>query len=343
MCLTVFGETSPVNKLCGSHGSCLENVCVCDSGWERSLDHVAHTYAGPGAEEIFNSLKQNETTLSLDEFMNELSLAAPCTRNTTLLNTLHITGLFVSSFSLIVILKLQKNQFRSEKYEILKVMTILCSMITNITRLSGDNLIFPFSPKVSYAICCNFILMHATIYFFFIKHTRYSLNKTKAFSALQSTLFGYNIEKLFLYQINFTFLLDVVIFGMISFSQPIIVQLQEQKNNISFAVFDNLRQLHIIQICHTVMKSLKKDLKVLTEYYRTHKEHLNQTDESTSIAVNSLLARIDRTNFLTTQLFLGGAVSFSIFLVFPPSEVLLQYLGPFLSGIATPLVAIFLY
>eukprot|EP00924_Labyrinthula_sp_SR-Ha-C_P009028 maker-scaffold_2-snap-gene-10.2-mRNA-1 protein AED:0.07 eAED:0.07 QI:0/0.33/0.25/1/1/1/4/224/335 len=335
MCLTFSGETSPADELCGNYGSCIENICVCNSGWDRSLDHVPHTYSGQGAEEIFNSLKKNRSKISLDEFLDELSLSAPCTKHITLWNSLHIIALFVS---------LQKYKFKSKTYEILKLLTIFCSICTNIMKLIEKNPMFPFSLAVSYGISCNFILLNATFHFFFVRHTKYSINKAKALCTLQPTFCGYSAGKLFLYQIKFTFFIDVVIFGTFVLLQPLTVHFNKHKNNIDFNVFYILRLLQNIQnICHIVLKSLKRDLQILTDYYSTHKDNLNKTDVSQSETVRELLDHIEWTKFFITQLFAGGLVAFLTFLVFPPSEVFMQYFGPILAGIGVPLVLIALY
>eukprot|EP00924_Labyrinthula_sp_SR-Ha-C_P001552 snap_masked-scaffold_18-processed-gene-1.14-mRNA-1 protein AED:1.00 eAED:1.00 QI:0/0/0/0/1/1/2/0/346 len=332
MCLTVFGETSPVNKLCGNHGSCIENICMCDSGWTNSLDHGFHTSVGPGAEEIFDSLKQNRSRISFDEFFTELTLSAPCTK------------------------QIQNNQFRSEKYEVLKILTILCAIVTNILKLIEGNPMFPFSLEVSFGISLNFVLMNATTYFFFVKHTKYNLNKAKALATLRVKFCGFNAEYIFFLQIKFSFVLSVVLFGGCLFIQPLIILSQRNKENMNFSVLESLRYLQIIQnvlgiissgfiilVCRIVMHALEKDLKLLTDFYITARKQGKDQTSKKSNEVEILLHRIKWTNFLTTQLYLTGLITFFVLLVYPPSEIIMQYMGPFLAGIAVPLVCIVLY
>eukprot|EP00924_Labyrinthula_sp_SR-Ha-C_P009031 snap_masked-scaffold_2-processed-gene-10.12-mRNA-1 protein AED:1.00 eAED:1.00 QI:0/0/0/0/1/1/3/0/352 len=351
MCLTIFGETSPSNKLCGNHGSCVENICVCEPLWTRSLDFVVHTYAGTGAEEIFNFLKQNQSKLSLGEFSNELSLSAPCTKNLLLWNLILIVGIIISLFSLTIILVVQKKKFKSEIFEVLKVTTIFSAIFTNTIKLVEQDTTFPFSLAGSLGVSSNFLLVESTFYFFFVKHAKYHLKKTKLLYSLRPKFYGYNVEKLFYFHINFIIIFDVIGFGGCPLIQTLIVQCNRNEQDIDFKVFDSLRYIQIIQsllaiictiiillVCHIVMEALKKDLKLLSQYYIKQKEMFNEQASSNSDAVEELLTRIEWTKFMTKQIFIGGLVAFSAMLIFPPSEVIMQYFGPTLVGIGFPLI-----
>eukprot|EP00924_Labyrinthula_sp_SR-Ha-C_P002112 snap_masked-scaffold_19-processed-gene-0.16-mRNA-1 protein AED:1.00 eAED:1.00 QI:0/-1/0/0/-1/1/1/0/331 len=326
MCLTVTGETSPLNKLCGKHGSCLESICVCDSGWERSLDNVAHTFAGSGAEEIFNSLKQNRSGLSLEEFIDELSLSAPCTRHVALWSFIHIAGIIFSFIVLLIIVMTQSQRFKQEKYEILKVLTIVASIITNCLKLFDENLNFPFSLEPSYGIAILAILMQATFYFFFVKHTKYNLSKAKALYTLRATFCGHDVEKLFLFQINFNFFFDVIVFGGFALLQPMVVHIYLRDKDLEFAILETLKYLQYLQqivaifcsalivlVCHVVMNAMLKDLRVLLQIYSTNNKQTVDEDSERAIEIRKLLPRVELTYVLITGAYGGGLCSFSHF------------------------------
>eukprot|EP00924_Labyrinthula_sp_SR-Ha-C_P008991 snap_masked-scaffold_2-processed-gene-8.30-mRNA-1 protein AED:1.00 eAED:1.00 QI:0/0/0/0/1/1/2/0/156 len=156
MCLTISGDTLPLNKLCGNRGSCVEDICVCDSGWTRSLDSIPHIYAGSGAEEIFNSLKKKQIGFQL---VNEFSLSAPCVKYIGLWNFLHILGIIVCLVAFVIIIRTKIHEFRKEKFEILKVSTVFFTIIVNSLKLVEKDPIFPFKLNVSYTTSLHYMLI----------------------------------------------------------------------------------------------------------------------------------------------------------------------------------------
>eukprot|EP00924_Labyrinthula_sp_SR-Ha-C_P002312 maker-scaffold_16-snap-gene-0.42-mRNA-1 protein AED:0.00 eAED:0.00 QI:377/1/1/1/1/1/2/179/356 len=356
MCLTSSGKCNPFDKLCGNHGSCIENICVCNSGWTNSFDYNSHIYAGPGAEEIFNSLKKNRSKVSLDEFLDELFLSAPCTKHLAGWNIIQITGILISLFSLFLIWRIQQNRKKWEKYDTTKVTTIINTVITNSIRLKEQESMYPFSFAGSLGIALSFIFLQATIYFFFVKYTKYNLKKAKALYALRTTFYGYNVEKLFSFQIYFTFFLDVIAVGGCVLIQPILIEYTKNKEIFEFIVLDYLRYIQSIQnalisissviilvVCHIVMNAIEKDLRFLTTFYSTQKQLTNHEEIEHSDAIIKLLPRIKWIKFMTSQFYIGSLVIFFTFFVFPTSEVAFQYLGPIYSGIVIPLLSIILY
>eukprot|EP00924_Labyrinthula_sp_SR-Ha-C_P009041 snap_masked-scaffold_2-processed-gene-10.32-mRNA-1 protein AED:1.00 eAED:1.00 QI:0/0/0/0/1/1/2/0/91 len=91
------------------------------------------------------------------------------------------------------------------------------------------------------------------------------------------------------------------------------------------------------------MHAIEKDLWFLTTFYATQKQLTNYEESEHSDAIIKLMPRIQWIKFMTSQFYIGALVIFLMFLVFPTSELALQYLGPIYSGMVIPILSTMLY
>eukprot|EP00924_Labyrinthula_sp_SR-Ha-C_P001962 maker-scaffold_30-snap-gene-3.24-mRNA-1 protein AED:0.11 eAED:0.93 QI:0/0/0/0.75/1/1/4/0/360 len=321
MCLTVFGETSPTEELCGKHGHCVENICVCDSGWSRSIDLFPKVYAGNGAEQIFNSLEQNRSIVTLNVFVEELSLSAPCTENLFFWNLIHILASVCGLVVLFVITKVQKNKQKTNGFETLKKLSVFYIAVVHFVKLLERDPQFPFTLHTSILLGAVAFLSQAVIYLFFIKHTKYHLKKAKALYTLRPMLWGVNLEHFFFFQINFSFVLNVIAFGGSWIISPLVVQGFDQKQAIDSSIILFLRIFPIMQnvvgaltflflliLSKVLTTILLGDLHTLLQFYPSTQSTttFNQiADEENArkkktISITKLISQIKHTDFIMT-------------------------------------------
>eukprot|EP00924_Labyrinthula_sp_SR-Ha-C_P001954 maker-scaffold_30-snap-gene-3.25-mRNA-1 protein AED:0.00 eAED:0.00 QI:130/1/1/1/1/1/2/183/364 len=364
MCLTLLGLTEPANQLCGNHGQCVENVCVCDAGWTRSLDHVLNIYSGSGAEEIFNTLKQNRSSVSLPEFVDELSLSAPCTKNTVLWNIIQLLAFICGLFVFFIIVKVQKNKQKSKNFERLKRFTLVYTAVVHLQKFLKKDPEFPFTLDSSLLVGGVAFLTQLTIYFFFVKHAKYHLKKARALYTLRPMWCGINLEKFFLYQIKYSFFLSVIGFGASVIITAIIMGIYRRKESFEFADILFVRNFQILQnmigvlmflylliLCQVVMRTLLADLNTLLEFYPSTNNTVSTTqiedDENPGRrkkeVITELIVQIKNINLVMTLWCGNGLLVFAVFIFFPVAEVGVQYFAPLHGGVFFSFLCLLLY
>eukprot|EP00924_Labyrinthula_sp_SR-Ha-C_P009061 snap_masked-scaffold_2-processed-gene-11.0-mRNA-1 protein AED:1.00 eAED:1.00 QI:0/0/0/0/1/1/2/0/364 len=364
MCLTISGEKEPVEKLCGAFGKCVENICVCDSGWVRSIDISSNVYSNSGAKDVFDSLERNRSKVSLNEFLTEISLSAPCTKNIPLLTgiySLTVISVFLVTF---IMLKVQKKKHKSKYLQTLKFINLGVTAYWSIDRLFERETIFPFSFKNSLAVGIDSMLVMMVFYFFFVKHANYNLQKAKALYSLRATLWGINLETLFIYQKRFSFFLYVIGFGGSFLISPLIVGFYRHQDSISFEVFNLLRTfqeiqnflgllsvLYLLVFSQIVTKTLFTDLSKLLDVqtittnpvYQTDSHIKEDMENKKKNSVIKLMSQITYTNIIMSLWCSNAAIVFFVFILFPETDVSMQYLGPMQTGVLFPWLCLILY
>eukprot|EP00924_Labyrinthula_sp_SR-Ha-C_P011634 snap_masked-scaffold_17-processed-gene-3.28-mRNA-1 protein AED:1.00 eAED:1.00 QI:0/0/0/0/1/1/3/0/228 len=228
MCLTLLGKTKPVEDLCGAHGQCIDNICICDKYWENSLDFMSLVDYGSGGSEVFYNLTEIEDFVSVDAYKNSLLQSAPCTRYEPLM-TVSI---------------LQKKRQRFRIVHIFRTLGFLIFMIYAILKISlGKQANYPFTLSTSILFSCFKICKNSTIYFYFYKHASWQIVKARQMYSLRVTAFGIDLELFFQYQKKFAAFYDIFIFSSLYFVAPFVIEFLRDEEDIEF---ESLRSLQTI-------------------------------------------------------------------------------------------------
>eukprot|EP00924_Labyrinthula_sp_SR-Ha-C_P007108 snap_masked-scaffold_8-processed-gene-9.51-mRNA-1 protein AED:1.00 eAED:1.00 QI:0/0/0/0/1/1/2/0/185 len=178
MCLTNEGNIGSVEKLCGFHGTCVQNICICDDGWSNSFEFMPTLFTNEGARELYNNISNfGQKELRLSEFKRELLNRSPCSRHDNTMYTLYAASLVVCCIAVVVNflhLSTKKKKFSAD---VQLIITFLFLIVCAIIKLISLDTFFRF----------NFIYLLFTISFlfvyvnniFFIKHTKYHLRKAE--------------------------------------------------------------------------------------------------------------------------------------------------------------------
>eukprot|EP00924_Labyrinthula_sp_SR-Ha-C_P010445 maker-scaffold_79-snap-gene-0.44-mRNA-1 protein AED:0.00 eAED:0.00 QI:218/1/1/1/0/0.5/2/150/358 len=358
MCLTLTGE---VNKnICGAHGTCIDGECICDSGWTGLLDFTPEASGGDGAHQLFIDNFGNGNKTSFEDFKPILFKAAPCTGNIGLLKTLLIISIFVSLVCLVYSFYLPTRSER--KFRILKITGISVSLIYIVLKLSFfEDAVYPYFLPTSLIIGFFLISMNSIINFYFYKYAKYHLEKARMMYSLKVRFYGVDVEKLFKYQVSFSFLFHVIVFPFSYFIPPIYLSLNKTETKFSFETMKTLTNIQVTNnlitflvsfyfflICQVVLGALLKDLKLLAEantVYIQDKDfdEQNSTTISRGSGIHGLILRTRWSSYIISAWCLAGVITFLFVSIFSGGEFAISYFFHFQIGVSFPLVCILMH
>eukprot|EP00924_Labyrinthula_sp_SR-Ha-C_P014725 snap_masked-scaffold_85-processed-gene-0.20-mRNA-1 protein AED:1.00 eAED:1.00 QI:0/0/0/0/1/1/2/0/150 len=148
MYLTITGEVESNHKLCGAHGTCVEDECVCESGWVPLLDFVPNLAGGTGAEELFRNNFGDGNETSFKEFRAILYKAAPCAGNEALLKSVFILGIIINLFCLEIVVYFPPK--RDKSFQLLKIGALFIGLIyATMKVIIGEKAAYPYYAPTS--------------------------------------------------------------------------------------------------------------------------------------------------------------------------------------------------
>eukprot|EP00924_Labyrinthula_sp_SR-Ha-C_P011769 snap_masked-scaffold_69-processed-gene-0.13-mRNA-1 protein AED:0.29 eAED:1.00 QI:0/0/0/1/1/1/3/0/212 len=209
MCMNTLGEVSFGEDACGIHGTCVNQVCICESGWENSIELFPTLFIKSGAREIYNNLTDLSDFVSLVEFKKELLNKAPCSRLDGLYYTIVVALWKYIPFAL--------SKKRRLKRLLPQILTFMFGFITAIFKtISLDN-IYPFHFGFSFFLAFLYVSSNIAKNVFYIKFVQYHLVKAKKAFGIEVTFFGYSMESVLKIQQKYIIFIDIMVLSFTSF------------------------------------------------------------------------------------------------------------------------------
>eukprot|EP00924_Labyrinthula_sp_SR-Ha-C_P006130 snap_masked-scaffold_54-processed-gene-0.13-mRNA-1 protein AED:1.00 eAED:1.00 QI:0/0/0/0/1/1/3/0/208 len=204
MCMNTLGEVSFGEDACGIHGTCVNQVCICESGWENSIELFPTLFIKSGAREIYNNLTDLSDFVSLDEFKKELLNKAPCSR----LDDLYYTIKYIP-FAL--------SKKRRLKRLLPQILTFMFGFITAIFKtISLDN-IYPFHFGFSFSLAVLYVSSNIAKNIFYLKFVEYHIEKAKQAFGIEVTFFGYHLDSVIRIQEKYIMFIDIIFLSFTTF------------------------------------------------------------------------------------------------------------------------------
>eukprot|EP00924_Labyrinthula_sp_SR-Ha-C_P004395 snap_masked-scaffold_3-processed-gene-21.60-mRNA-1 protein AED:1.00 eAED:1.00 QI:0/0/0/0/1/1/2/0/361 len=355
MCLTWSGKSQPEEELCGSHGTCIEGVCVCSSGWSNSLD-LNHGYLGQNDyKNILRELKNESEVVTVEDFSEQLLLSSPCSKYDPFMTTIFSLSVIVCSVALIFSFYNKATQ-RIKAVHFFRTIALVHYIIYALLKLiKGNEAHEIFNLGAGWTLGVFFTCMNATIIFYLYKHLQYQVSKAKKLYTLRVSLFGYGISQLLTIQAGFALILNVFIFFFLHNIAPFYVWLIHDENLESEDFVDLLILYHrifiygfigfylvLLLLSEILLKSFVEDLKAVRDRRKmnNYSVSISESEERTTgwqdrldsvlVHISSIRCAIKFQSFVTASLLCSLAT-------FPSLSPLMQYSAHFGLGLIFPI------
>eukprot|EP00924_Labyrinthula_sp_SR-Ha-C_P007106 snap_masked-scaffold_8-processed-gene-9.50-mRNA-1 protein AED:1.00 eAED:1.00 QI:0/0/0/0/1/1/4/0/356 len=253
MCLTNEGNAGPIEKLCGFHGTCLQNICICDDGWSNSFEFMPTLFTNEGARELYNNISNfGGKELRLSEFKRELLNRSPCSRHDNTMYTLYAVSLIICCVAIVAGFYHLSVTKKREEGTYPFFLSFIAFIVGALMKLISLDNVFPF----------NFIFSLSNILFafvhglvtnsFFLKYTKYHLRKGKLNFGLQVKIYGRNADGIFKVQPRFLLTLHVLS-CILSLAFPVFTVMGlkfQEELNFEMLVFS--QEMFILFIYYTI-------------------------------------------------------------------------------------------
>eukprot|EP00924_Labyrinthula_sp_SR-Ha-C_P004321 snap_masked-scaffold_3-processed-gene-20.6-mRNA-1 protein AED:1.00 eAED:1.00 QI:0/0/0/0/1/1/3/0/343 len=343
MCLTWSGKSYPEQDLCGNHGECIQDICVCFDGWSNSLD-LNHGYLGQhDYSDILQEVQNKSDIVTLESFYEQLLLSSPCNRYDPIMSLMFSFSILACLTSIVFSFCRKKLRTLRTVHSFRTVSLISYASYSCIKLVKGNqaNEIFYFPAGLFLSI--SIVSINASVIFYLYKHLKYQLEKAKTLYRMQVSLFGYGIIKVLRVEAILAMLINFIIFVLVLLTAPVYV-FQMRDHNLKS---DNI--INLFNLYHKcLLKSFMQDINSVLDSREMNEAKLstaNIVDQSSEWKnkLEIVLIRISSIRFsIRLQAALVGA-SFLILLLYPRFSNLIQYIAHFHAGCIYPIQAIKLY
>eukprot|EP00924_Labyrinthula_sp_SR-Ha-C_P007145 snap_masked-scaffold_8-processed-gene-10.14-mRNA-1 protein AED:1.00 eAED:1.00 QI:0/0/0/0/1/1/2/0/394 len=353
MCLTNEGNIGSVEKLCGFHGTCVQNICICDDGWSNSFEFMPTLFTNEGARELYNNISNfGQKELRLSEFKRELLNRSPCSRHDNTMYTLYAASLVVCCIAVVANLHhLSVTKKREEGAAPFLLTFLLFIFAASIKIISLDN-VFPFNFVFSFSSLL-FAFAHGIFNnIFFLKYTRYHLIKSKLNFGLEIKICGKSAEGIFKFQAKILLTLHILVYTL-SFGFPVfsVLYLKFQEN-FNFEVLVIAQKIFLLSIFYALFRFIYIFILSYVTFSELAKDYFklsnisNNTDidEITKKRQEELVQLTKKILTLRNRILFANSFWFSFFFVyafFPSTQVSYQYFIVVQVGISWPILSIF--
>eukprot|EP00924_Labyrinthula_sp_SR-Ha-C_P006110 maker-scaffold_54-snap-gene-0.42-mRNA-1 protein AED:0.26 eAED:0.26 QI:23/1/1/1/1/1/2/40/384 len=349
MCMNTLGEVSFGEDACGIHGTCVNQVCICESGWENSIELFPTLFIKSGAREIYNNLTDLSDFVSLDEFKKELLNKAPCSRLDGLYYT--IVGLtyictLVALWKHIPFALSKKRRF---KRTLPQILTFMFGFITAIFKtISLDN-IYPFHFGFSFSLALLYVSSNIAKNIFYVKFVQYHLKKAKKVFGIEVTFLGYSMDSLLKVQQRYIIFIDIIFLSFTYFLPIFVSVILDTQDNFNFNLlvlsqivylvlfyYSFIYLAYLLVLNHVVFTGLEKDFAKLLSISRMNTNPSSGSNSKTA-KINRLLKNTHSIKLSIFSYTLIWFIVFGMLIFFYQTQGSLQYFNMIACGILWPI------
>eukprot|EP00924_Labyrinthula_sp_SR-Ha-C_P008944 maker-scaffold_2-snap-gene-7.23-mRNA-1 protein AED:0.08 eAED:0.08 QI:183/0.33/0.25/0.5/1/1/4/0/414 len=352
MCLTNDGNLGPEEDLCGFHGVCLDNKCVCESGWSNSFEAIPSLFINEGARELYNNITDfSEEPLSLTEFNRELLSRSPCSRHDNAMYGLQGSAFLLCLFAIIFHLPYATSRKSRFKRMFPQLFTFSTTLFGALIKFDSLDNVYPFHFAGSLSTVLFTLLFNLSTNIFFLKYTGYHLKKARLNFGLQVTIFGYNGESLFIFQTKYLYLFDIIIYtGSWAFPVFAVLALRNQSDfNFDLLVF--AQKIFLVQNFYSLFRLSYLNILTYSAFTGLSRDFIKMSnfqksaDGSPSINSNySLLLNLSKlmTQIRNSVIIFNTSwfIYYFLYGFFPRTQLSFQYFSVIAGGFMWPILSL---